>query len=89
MNKDRSFLKETIASLKQQRDELALQAHLGKAELKEEWDRLQDKWAQLAHEYEPVKDALEDTTEGVVIGLALIAGELKAGFKRMKDALTS
>jgi hypothetical protein len=89
MSEDKkSMVKEMISSLKQQRDELALQIHLGKAETKELWDKLDDRWNQLSSEYDPVKDAVSETAEGVWTGLELIAGELKKGFDRVKDSLT-
>ena len=39
MSTTRSLLTEMISSLRQQRDELALQLHLGKAEVKDEYDK--------------------------------------------------
>ena len=41
MNKDLNALWER---LKTQRDELRLKAHLASAELKDEWEELEDKW---------------------------------------------
>lgn len=38
-----------ISELKQQRDELRLQLHLGGEDVKDEWEKLDDKLAQLAH----------------------------------------
>ena len=37
---NRDHLAELISSLKQQRDELALQIHLGKEEAKQEWEKV-------------------------------------------------
>ena len=46
-----------LASLKQQRDQLAVQIELGKAEAKEEWDKVTAKLDQLSKDYEPLKEA--------------------------------
>jgi polyhydroxyalkanoate synthesis regulator phasin len=83
----KSLVQEMISTLKQQRDELALQIHLGKKETKELWDKLDDKWDKLTRDYDPVKDAVSDVAEGVWSGLELIAGELKTGFDRVRKSL--
>ncbi len=87
MPEKKDLLLEMISKLKQQRDELALQMHLGKAETKEQWDKLEEKWNQLSSEYDPVKDVVGDTAEGVLAGLQLIAGEIKNGFERIRKSL--
>ena len=45
MSRHQDLLTELISSLKQQRDELALQMHLGKAEAKEEWETVRPSWS--------------------------------------------
>ncbi|MCA9151678.1 MAG: hypothetical protein KDA92_20380 [Planctomycetales bacterium] len=87
MSDTRDFIAETISSLKQQRDEIALQMHLGKAELKDEWDKLQKRLDQLNDDFEPVKDAVGESAENVVESLKLVAGELKDGFSRVWKSL--
>ena len=87
MSDTRDFIAETISSLKQQRDEIALQMHLGKAELKDEWDKLQKRLDQLNDDFEPVKDAVGESAENVVESLKLVAGELKEGFSRVWKSL--
>jgi uncharacterized coiled-coil DUF342 family protein len=87
MSDEKSMLRELISSLKQQRDELALQIHLGKAEAKEEWNRLEKRLHALAKQYEPVKDAVEETSSEVLSGLKLVAEEIRAGFQRIRKSL--
>ena len=87
MSDSRNFVAETISSLKQQRDELALQIHLGKAEAKDEWNRLEERLRELAKQYEPLKDAVEDTSSEVFSGLKLVAEEIRAGFQRIRKSL--
>jgi hypothetical protein len=82
-----AVLSSLISSLKQQRDELALQMHLGKTEAKEEWDKVDKKWRQLAAEYEPLKGAVGETTDNVISGVRLIADEVKQGFERVAKLL--
>lgn len=83
----RERLKEMIDGLKRQRDELALQIHLGKAEAKDEWDKVTAKLDELLVDYEPVKDALSETADNVVSAMKLVSDEVWAGFKRIKKSL--
>ncbi len=84
---DRSRLAELISSLKRQRDELAVQVHLGKAEAKDEWDKLNAKLEELTKDYEPLKDAVEATGANVFDALKLVAGEVQDGFERIRKTL--
>lgn len=47
MAQEKSDLEQLIAQLEQQRDELMLQLHLGKAEAKDEIAKLEKKWEEL------------------------------------------
>lgn len=87
MSQDRDFLNETISSLKQQRDELALQMHLGKEELKDEWDKMQVKLDKLSDDFDPVKDAMEESASNLFESLKLVAGEIKESFDRIKSSI--
>ena len=87
MADDRDQLDALISSLKQQRDELAVQIHLGKAEAQEEWDKLTAKLEELTKDYEPLKDAMAETAGNVFSAFKLVAGELQEGFERIRKAL--
>lgn len=87
MSQDRDYVNEMISKLKQQRDELALQIHLGKEDLKDEWDNMQVKLDKLSDDFEPVKDAMEASAGNVFESLKLVAGEIKESFDRIKSAI--
>ena len=87
MQTDRTALEKLISALKQQRDELALKMHLGKAEAKAEWEKVEQKLQKLTEEYGPVKDIAGDTAEGVLAALRLAAQEVKTGLDRVKKLL--
>lgn len=87
MRDQQTALRELIGTVKQQRDELALKIHLAEAEAKQEYERLSGKVDDLLHEYEPIKDAVEETAANVASALALAAGELKNGFTRIRKGL--
>ena len=83
MSSNRDLLTELIDDLKQQRDELALQIHLGKAESKEEWEKVQIKLEHLMAQGDKLKDAVEESTENVLESLKLVAEEIKNSFDRI------
>jgi hypothetical protein len=87
MSDRKSLLGDILSGLKQQRDELALRAHLGKAEAKDQWDQVRQQLNQLTTEYEPLKNVAEETTEGVISGLELTAAEVKRGLDRVAALL--
>jgi hypothetical protein len=87
MSDRKTVIGEMIANLRQQRDELALQMHLGKAEAKQQWEKLEEQLAQLAAQYEPLQDAAEDAAENVWAGLELTAKEVQRGFQNVSRAL--
>ena len=87
MSDDKKIVEELISGLKQQKDELALQIHLGKEEAKDEWDKAQDKFSKMLEEWDPVKEAVEESAGNVFESLKLVAGEIKESFDRIKDAV--
>ena len=82
-----SRLQELVESLKRQREELALKIHLGQAEAKDEWARLQKKLAQLEEKAAPIKGVVGDTAKNVGSSLELTAEEIKKGFDRIRKLL--
>ena len=86
MSDTQSILAEMISTLKQHRDEIGLQIHLGKSEAKEEYDRARVKLDELMVDYEPVKDAVGESAENVLESLKLVGEELLQSFRRIRDA---
>ena len=87
MSEHRSRTAELISTLRQQRDELKLQIHLGSTEAKDEWEKLEEKYQQLTDDYEPLRHAVDETTSDVWESLKLVAGEIKDGFHRIRKSL--
>ena len=83
----RESLQELISDLKQQRDELAVKAHLAGMEAKQEYDRLSDQVDELIRQYEPVKDAVVESSENVFAALKLAAEEMQHGLGRVWKAV--
>ncbi|MDH3692035.1 MAG: hypothetical protein OEU36_21560 [Gammaproteobacteria bacterium] len=71
-----------LDELKQKRDELALQIHLGSMEAQQEWKELEEKWDDFSS-----KAHLDDTSEGVSAAVNLLGEELKKGYERLKKVI--
>ena len=84
---ERDHLAELISSLKQQRDELALQIHLGKEEAQEELEALTAKLDELTRDFDPVKEAVGESAANVFDAMKLVAGEIGEGFQRIRKSL--
>ena len=80
-------LKKMVDGLKQQRDEINVQLHLAKAEVREEWDKLEPKWEDVKGKMDTVSEVAGQTAESVTTAAGLIADEIKQGYDRIKKAL--
>ena len=77
-----SHIDSLIEELKQARDELRLQIHLGSRELQDEWARLEPKWDEF------VKNAdLEGSAERLGAATRALGEELKQAYERVRSAL--
>jgi len=85
VHKDR--IQETISSLKQQRDELALQIHLGAIEVKQEYADTLEKLDQLTEEFEPLKKAATESADNILSSLELTSEEISNSFTRIRQSL--
>lgn len=87
MTADRNLIEKTLATLKKQRDELSLQIHLGTMEAKEEYERAKEKLDQMTQDYDPVKDAVEESASNVFSALQLVGEEVMSSFDRVRKSL--
>lgn len=89
MDKFKSVFDATLSEIKQKRDELSVQVKLGSMEAKEEWDALEAKMDELEKRWDRFEDesGMEESAERVTAALETLGDELKAGYKRLKDAL--
>ena len=82
-----------IDSLKQQRDEIEVQVHLGKLDAKDEWDRLEKEWNHLLAETKaqskPLRGAVDETAKEVGTALEQVGEELKRGYERIRESMKS
>jgi predicted nuclease with TOPRIM domain len=80
-------LQKIAANLKRQRDELQVKLHLGKADARDEWAKLETRWEDVRTKMEAVRKEAGHTTESVSTGLGLVLDELKKGYDNIRKTL--
>ena len=80
-------LDELVETLKQRRDELSVQLHLGKAEAKDLWKETEEKWRHLRGQLDTVDDDTGDVAKDVGAAAMLMAEEIKQGYERLRKLL--
>lgn len=78
---------ELIRGLKHERDELKLQMHLAKKEIQDELQTLDDRLDALNHRYQPLRQAVAESTDDVWESLKLVGNEIRAGFAKIRNSL--
>lgn len=89
---------EEVEDLRRVRDEMRVQAELGKAEAKERWEALEKKWdhfesrlkvvgREAGHSASDVAKAAKSAGEAVGKEARSILDELKRGYKHIRDVL--
>lgn len=83
----REQVEKALTQLEQQRDELRLKLHLGKAEAREEWDKLERQWEHVRARLPQLREALSETRSEVGAALQLTAEEIRRGYERLRKLL--
>jgi hypothetical protein len=81
-------IEQVLAKLKAQRDELRVQMHLAKAELKDEWDELERKWEHVEGRLEKAGHEAKDSADDVGAALSTVAEEIGSAYQRIKRSLS-
>jgi ClpP class serine protease len=76
-----------VDELRTQRDQLRVRLHLAKAEVKDEWARLEHKWAHVQANMDAIEREAGKAAEGVATALRLAAEELRTGYRRIRQRL--
>ena len=80
-------LNKMVESLRQERDELRVRAHLLKAELRDEWDDVEKKWDHVESRLEHVAKGAKDSGEDIGAALSQVGEEIARAYRRMRDSL--
>ena len=85
MNKD---LNELWEKLKTQRDELRLKAHLATAELKDEWEELEEKWKYAEGKLNKLQHEAKDSAADLKASTKIVLDEISTAYDRIKHRLS-
>jgi len=80
-------LSEELQDLKRVRDELRVKIHLGKAEAKDIWDRSEQMLEEAESKLKSISEQAEQPIQDVRDAADLLLGEIRDGFKRIREAL--
>ena len=69
------------------RDELALQAHLLKADVKTRWQEMESKWSVLKEHIGRAQVAGDDARQETESAIGLLSDSLRKGYAGIRDAL--
>lgn len=73
--------------LKTQRDEMKVQAHLARAEFRDEWDEVEKKWQQAEQKLNRVQDQAIETTAEMQRSAKVVMEEIASTYQRIKERL--
>ena len=80
-------IEELLSALRQERDEIRLQVHLGTQSIRDQFNGMSERLNRLKTELQPLADAVDESASDVLESLKLVAEEIKAGFSRIRESL--
>lgn len=87
MTKSFYEIDDILESIKQQRDEINLQLHLAKADVRDEWEKTEHKLDQLKNKMDAVRHEMGDASGDVLAALKITAEEIRNGYDRIRKVL--
>ena len=87
MSEAKTFLGEEMDNLRQVRDELRVQAELGRAELRERWGELERVWHQLEGRLKLARESAREDSQNVREAARLLAHELRESYEHLRQRL--
>lgn len=83
----RDWMKDELEALKAIRDELEVQANLGKAEMRDSWEGLEKRWSQLEGKLDVIGQQAKEDAEDVKTAAQVLIDELREGYEHLKSRL--
>jgi hypothetical protein len=76
-----------MRKLEQERDQLRLKLQLGKAEVREEWGKLERQWQQLRGKTEQIRGAMDESAREISAAATRTAREIQRGYERIRSRM--
>ena len=80
-------LKKSMEDLKQERDVLNVKLHLAKADLRNEWAKLETKWDECQGKVTDGREEAEKAGDSLLTAGGLLVDEIKKGYERIRNSL--
>ncbi|WP_372748323.1 hypothetical protein [Litorivivens sp.] len=87
MDSSKNTQEDWLQNIKTERDEIRVRMHLAAADLHDEWEELEKRWEHLKSKSRDVGEAASESAEDVGVALELLAEELKAGYRRIRQRM--
>ena len=81
-------LRGIIENLKQERDELNVKMHLAKSDMKDEMQKLEEKWEDLRKRGTRAMEAVDDSAIEVSDTLRNLGEEIKEGYRKLRESFS-
>ena len=82
-----SDIEKVWEKLKTERDEMLVQAHLARAEFRDEWNEVEVKWQTVEQELSRIQDQAIETTSEMQSSAKVILEEISSAYDRIKQRL--
>ena len=80
-------LKTLTETLQQQRDEINIQLHLAKEEIKEEWEALEKSWEQFLTKVGTISKEADEARKDITTAAKELGHQIKEGYARIKSQI--
>ncbi len=87
MSKIHQEYNQLIEKLTTERDELNVQMHLAKAEIRDEWQEVETKWHELRNKGELLRGEAAHSAEEIAAAAQLLGEEIKKGYQNVRNKL--
>jgi len=84
MAEDRSPIDRELDALRRLKDELNVQAHLGRAEVRDLWDEAEKRWHKLEAEADRLREQAREPLEQIGEAAELLVDEIKSGYEKLR-----
>ena len=84
---DKDEIQQALEKLKTQRDELRVQMHLAKAEAKDVWENMEQKWNEFEPKAKQVGNAAAEASKDVLEAARQLGKEIKEGYEHIRKSL--
>ncbi len=87
MSQARDFMKEEVSAIRQLRDELRVQAELGRADLRDQLHELEKRWSHFESKLRAIREDMRGDADDVREAAKLLGSELREGYEHLRARL--